>query len=254
MRMPAEPFEPAVRDPRKLRRTALILTAIMILSAIGIPYAYLKLAERQALDDTPSVKGRILRNFRVWRQDGSEGDLGQIDKEVYVIAPVLFSESERWKETLGVLQRLSKRYAARTDFHIVCITVDPEGEPPEKLEEYAKELGAELPQWWLAATREESAHKFLKNVLKMETIPHQKDGKWVYDGSLVVIDRDRHIRQATIQRGKYFRENVTFDFERAAQWDAEGRTEGLEESNVETLEEILISTIDRILAQPVSKR
>ena len=253
MRTPPQPLEPAVRDPRKLRRTALILVAIMIASGIGILFAYMKLAERQALDDTPSVKGRILRNFKVWTQDGKEADLGRIDGDVYVIAPVLFSEPERWKHTREVLQGLAKRYEGREDFHIVCLTVDPEGEAPDKLEGYASGLGARLPQWWLAATREESTHKFLKNVLKMETIPHRQDGKWIYDGAVVVIDRDRHIRQATVQQGKYSRKNVTFDFERAAQWDAEGRTEGLEKSNVETLEEILVSTIDRLLAQPATK-
>ena len=87
----------------------------------------------------------------------------------------------------------------------------------------------------------------------METIPHKKDGKWFYDGSLVLIDRDRHIRQATLQQGKYSRRNVTFNFDEAARWDAEGRTQGLEKSNVQTLEDILVKTLDGLLAKPVTK-
>ena len=247
-------LEPAERDPRKLRNTALILTAIMIASAAGIFLAYIKLAERQANDDTPSFKGRIEKNFKVWRQDESEGDIASMEGGVIVIAPVLFSEPERWKHTRGVLEQLSKRYANRKDFHILCLTIDPENEPPKKLAEYSKELGANLPQWWLAATREESVHKFLKNVLKMETIPHKKDGKWIYDGTLVVIDRDRHIRKGTVKMSDRFRTDAKFDFEAAAAWGAEHPVDGDPTRVSRDLEDLLVHVIDHVLAQPVTKK
>lgn len=253
MRTPAQHLEPAVRDPRKLRNTALILAAIMIASAVGIFVAYVKLAERQANDDTPSFKGRIEKNFKVWRQDESEGDIASMEGEVIVIAPVLFSEPERWKHTRGVLERLSKRYADRKDFHILCLTIDPENEPPKKLAEYSKELGATLPQWWLAATREESTHKFLKNVLKMETIPHKKDGKWIYDGTLVVVDRDRHIRKGTVKMSDRFRTDAKFDFEAAAAWGEEHPVDGDPTRVSRDLEDLLIHVIDHVLAKPVTK-
>lgn len=247
-------LEPAVRDPRKLRNTALILTAIMIASAVGIFIAYVKLAERQANDDTPSFKGRIEKNFKVWRQDESEGDIASMEGEVIVIAPILFSDPARWEHTRGVLERLSKRYADRQDFHILCLTIDPENEPPKKLAEYAKELNATLPQWWLAASREESVHKFLKNVLKMETIPHKKDGKWIYDGTLVVIDRDRHIRKGTVKMSDRFRTDAKFDFEAAAAWGKEHPVDGDTTRLSRDLEELLVHVIDHVLAKPVTKQ
>ena len=254
MRTPAEKLEPAVRDPRKLRITALILTTLMVISAVGVYIAYLKLSERQADVETPSFKGRIEKNFKVWRQDESEGDFASMEGEVFVIAPVLFSEPERWVHTRGVLERLSKRYADRKDFHIVCLTIDPENEPPKKLAEYAKDLGATLPQWWLGAAREESVHKFLKNILKMETIPYRKDGKWDYDGTLVVIDRDRHIRKGTVKMSKRSRVDAKFDFEAAAAWGEKHPTDGDKERVSRDLENLLVSVIDHVLAQPVTKQ
>lgn len=254
MRTPPQPLEPAVRDPRKLRRTALILTALMVASAVGILFAYLKLAERQADDDTPSYKGRVERNFKVWRQDESEGDLASMEGEVFVIAPVVFSDPERWKYTRGVLERLSKRYADRKDFHIVCMTVDPEGEPPTKLKGYATELGATLPQWWLCAAREESVHKFLKNNLKMEIYPHRQDGKWIYDGTLVVIDRDRHIRKGTVKTSKRSRKDAAFDFEAAAAWGEKHPVDGDVTRVSRDLEELLVHVIDHVLDKPVTKQ
>ena len=58
MRTPVEKLEPAVRDPRKLRRTALWLVVIMIASGVGIYAAYLKWAAAQAGDDRPGFIGR----------------------------------------------------------------------------------------------------------------------------------------------------------------------------------------------------
>ncbi|MCW1915707.1 SCO family protein [Luteolibacter sp. GHJ8] len=256
MRTPVQHLEPAVRDPRKLRNTALILTAIMIASAVGIFVAYLKLAERQANDDTPSFKGRLDPNqvLKVWRQDESEGDLGSLQGHVYVIAPVLFSDPERWQHTRAVLERLAKKYADREDFHIVCLTVDPENEPPKKLAEYAKELDATLPKWWLAATREESTHKFLKNILRMEVYPHREDGKWIYDGAVVVIDRDRHIRKGTVKMSDRFRTDAKFDFEAAAAWGKEHPVDGDTTRVSRDLEDLLVHVIDHVLAKPVTKQ
>jgi cytochrome oxidase Cu insertion factor (SCO1/SenC/PrrC family) len=252
MSTPAEPLEPAVRDPRQLRRTAFILLTVMLVSGVGVLVAYLKLAERQAADETPSFKGRIEKNLRVWRQDEKEADLSELDGQVYVIAPVLFSKPEGWKHTREVLERLSKHYADRKDFHIVCLTVDPENETPKLLTGFANELGATLPQWWLGGAREESIHKFLKNILKMETIPYKKDGEWVYDGTLVIVDRDRHIRKGSVRSGTRSRLDAKFDFEAAADWDAK-HSPAEDPNRVSTdLENLLLQVVDYVLAKPVT--
>jgi cytochrome oxidase Cu insertion factor (SCO1/SenC/PrrC family) len=260
-RYPAQDLEPAVRDPKKLRLTGIILVVLMLVSGFGILIAYNRSAKRQAGDDRPALgQGRLDKNFRVWRQDESEAGLLDLEGDVFVISPVSFEQEEGWKNTRKVLENLKGRYGERDDFHIVMLTVDPENEPPTKLAGHAKDLGAELPFWWLAGASEESTHKFLKRRLKAQLVPQNKDGEWEYDPSLIVIDRDRHLRQATVRArnaaGKElnFRNPVPFDFEEAAKWDAEGRSEGLEESNVETLEGLLYKTIDHLLEQPVAKK
>lgn len=258
MRMPAENLEPVPRDPKKLRRTALLLVGLMVASAIGILISYNRTAKRQAEDDTPAYIGRLDRNFRVWRQDESEAGLLDLAGDVFLISPVSFEQPESWRTTRGILEELKQRYAGRDDFHIVSMTVDPESESPEKMSNYAADLKAELPQWWLAGAQEDSMRKFLKNRLKGAIMPHEKDGSWVYDPSLVLVDRDRHLRQPTIRMKKSSgrelnqRVKVVLDFEQAARWDEEGRSEGLGQSNVETLRELLFKTIDQLLAKPLS--
>jgi len=263
-RYPAQDMEPAERDPKKLFRTAAILVGVMLVGAVVVLVSYNRTAARQAEDDRPAITDRLNGNFRVWRQDESEAGILDLEGKVMVLAPVVFSQPEDYDATLPVLQRLARDYAAGDELRIVMITLDPENEPPLELARWAGEIGAELPFWWVAGAREESVHKFFKNRLNAGFYPHRDEGRWIYDPSLVVIDRDRHIRKATVRGrradGRLLNERyaVEFDFEQAQQldaegvpagyeWDEQGNREPLEIGNVERLEEMLRETIERLI-------
>ncbi|BCX49177.1 electron transporter SCO1/senC [Haloferula helveola] len=262
MRRPAENLEPAVRDPRKLRLTAFILVAVMAVSGVLILVAYNRDAARRAEDDRPAFVTRLRtdkHDFKLWRQDESEASLLDLLGDVFVIVPVVFEQPESWSTTRQVLLDLKQRYGTREDFHIVCVTLDPENESPEKLGEYASDLGAELPFWWLAGAREESVHKYFKNVLQSGFMPKEEDGTWEFDPTFMLVDRDGHLRQPTVRARKpngrelNFRNKVPFNFEQAAEWDEQGKSEGLEKSNVETLKELLFKTAEELLATPAKQ-
>lgn len=259
MRTPAEPLVPVERDPRKLRRTALILFVIMIASGILILMSYQKWGRQQAEKEMqharPGIVGRIdnKAEFGVVRQDASGAKISDLFGKVWVVCGVSVKDPDSWKATREVLLRLNQRYADNDDFRVVCFTIDPNQEGHEVLDAASKELGVGLPKWWFAGAGEEFVHKFLKNQLKLGIMPHKKDGKWVYDSSITLIDRDRHIRRAVVpqQRGgpPYV---AVFDFAQAADWDAKGVKTGNEKTNAEQLEFLLVKTIDELLAQPVA--
>ncbi|MGE9270287.1 MAG: SCO family protein [Verrucomicrobiales bacterium] len=264
-RYPAQDMEPAERDPVKLRRTAFILVGMMVLGAVFVLIAYNRDAARRAEDDRPAMISRINGNFRLWRQDESEAALLDMEGKVIVIAPVVFSQSD-WGATREALKALAERYEEGGEVRVLMLTLDPESESPEKLAQYAEELGAELPFWWLAAARDESVHKFVKNRLKANLYPYQEDGVWIYDPSLVLVDRHRHIRKPTIRMrkpsGKWLNERVpvNLDFVEAArldaegipagyEWDEEGNQMPISASNVEAMKELLFKTVDQLLAE-----
>lgn len=266
-RYPAQDMEPAERDPRKLRLTALWLVAIMVIGGVLILVAYNRDAKRRAADDRPAIVERLNGNFRLWRQDESEAGILDLEGKVVLVVPVVFSQREDWDATRRTLEAVAARYREGDEVRIVMITLDPEHEPPSDLQRYAGELGAELPFWWLAGAREESVHKFFKNRLKAQIYPHRKDGRWEYDPALVLLDRDRHIRKPTLRarkaNGRLLNERlvVNFDFEQAREldeqgvpsgyrWDEQGNATPLEQSNVERLQELLFETMDRLLAAP----
>jgi len=76
--MPADPtpLEPAIRDPRKLRRTAWVLLVVMLLGGVMIHLAYQSWSKKQSVDLRPAFVTRITKekDLRVLRQDGAQAD------------------------------------------------------------------------------------------------------------------------------------------------------------------------------------
>jgi hypothetical protein len=252
-------LEPAVRDPRKLRRTALLLVFMMIASGIGVYSAYMKWGrkqvEKQATYARPGIVGRIdnKAEFGFVRHDASGARISDLFGKVWIVCGVSVKEPDGWKTTREVLLRLNERYAGRDDFRIVCFTVDPNQEGPEVLAKAAAEMGVGLPNWWFVGAGEEYVHKFLKNKLRLNQLPHRKDGKWIYDSSIVLVDRDRHIRRAVVPQKRGGAPYVgAFDFAQAEEWDSKGIKTGIDKTNIQQMEALLIQTIDELIAQPVT--
>jgi len=254
MPLPADP-EPAVRDPKKLARTAWTLVAIMLLGGWLILKAYEKWAVQQSADDRPSIVHRIQkeRDLRVIRQDGKTADLFDLRSHVFVINVMSLTDSEPSQRSLAVMKRLAEKHAANPDFNLVSLIVEPipADEVVAVLAKAAESHGMKLPQWWLGSNEPGTLHKFIKNELKATIPPHEADGKWLFDPTLVLIDKNGHLRRAVVpqkQGGPPF--VATFDFDQAAKWDADGVKTGTDLNNETQLEALLENTIEKLLAEP----
>ena len=258
MPRPDPSMEPAIRDPKKLRNTALILVGMMILGGTLILTAYEKWSLGKAKDDRPAVTYRITkeRDLRMLRQDGQAADIADLRGKVIALHVTSLRDPEAATRSLAVMKRLAAARAEQADFQQISLIVDPL--PAEKLAQTlavtAAAQGMALPKWWLGSNEPKTLHKFIKNELKANTYPNENSGKWDYDASIVLIDRDGHIRRAVVpqkQGGPPF--IATFDFEQAADWDAKGVKTGTSRNNVEELEVLLNTTLDKLLAEPPSK-
>jgi cytochrome oxidase Cu insertion factor (SCO1/SenC/PrrC family) len=258
MPLPDPSLEPAIRDPKKLRNTALVLVALMLVGGVLIFVAYQKWSQQQATDDRPAVIYRITpeRDLRVLLQDGQIANLVDLRGKVIAVHVMSLRDPQAAQRSLAVMKRLAAARASTTDFALVSLVIDPE--PSDKLRttlaEAAAANGMTLPQWWVGSNEPKTLHKFIKNELKATTYPNELNGKWDYDGSIVLIDKNGHIRRAVVpqkQGGEPF--VATFDFEQAAAWDAKGAKTGTANNNVEQLEFLLNHTIDKLLAETFQK-
>jgi hypothetical protein len=132
----------------------------------------------------------------------------------------------------------------------MVIDPGPAEQAAEKLRAEAERQSAQLPQWWFATTEPVILHKYLKDKCKLGMLPHQKDGKWIYDSSIVLVDRNLKLRKAVVPQKRGGPPFVTgFDFAQAAGWDAKGIKTGTEKSNVEEMQALLEATIEILLQE-----
>lgn len=260
MPLPDPSLEPAVRDPKKLRNTALVLVAIMLVGGSLILLAYNQWSKSQAKDDRPAVVHRITpeRDLRMIRQDGKIVDLVSLRKHVIALNVTSARDPQASELSMQVMKRLATARAGTADFNLVTLVLDPQ--PREQVEKMLADIaatrGMALPQWWCGTNIPEDLHKFIYNQLKASLYPYEKDGKWLYDSSIVLIDKNGHIRRGVVPQQRGGPPFVaTFDFEQAAGWDAKGvktvpEGSGVNRTNVQQLEILLNHTIDRLLAEP----
>jgi cytochrome oxidase Cu insertion factor (SCO1/SenC/PrrC family) len=253
---PATTDDSPVRDPVKLRRTALILTGIMVLGGTLVFAAYQRWAKAGNQDTRPSFVHRIRkeRDLRVIRQDGSQADLLALSGKVWVIHVDCGEQPDRAHRSREVMKRLASHYATNPDFALVTLMVDPP--PPAetigKLKGMADSLGAALPQWWVATNEAKTLHKFIQQELKANVRPYRKDGSWTFDTSITLVDRQGHVRRAVVpqQRVPGPPYVAIFDFDEASSWDARKVLTGTNLSNEAQLERLLRETIELLLAEP----
>jgi cytochrome oxidase Cu insertion factor (SCO1/SenC/PrrC family) len=243
-------LEPVTPDPKKLRRTAFILLLVMVVGGIVILKAYEKRVKEAADDNRPSFVTQIseTKDLVFMRQDGEVTDLLSLKGKVLVVQSLPKSQEDPL--TTEVMKRLAEQFSGEEDFALVTLMLDP-GNPEglkDELSDLAKTLGAELPQWTVASNDRPTLHKFIKNEFKANRLPHQEGEEWRYDRSLVLIDKNRHVRRAVVPQKRGGAPFVaTFDFEQAESWDEQEIKTGTDLTNVQQLEGLLGDTIQILL-------
>ena len=254
MTLPSD-LQPAERDPKRLRRTAWILVVIMVVGGILVLKAYENRAVDRADDTRPSVVHRIRkeRDLRVVRQDGTTADLFDLRGKVWAVHALSLRDSDASRRSLAVMQRLAARHPDNDGFRLVTLVIDPPADPAEavgRLRGLADARGMRLPQWLVATNEAATLHKFIKGELKSSRHPHEEGGRWVYDTSVMLIDRGGHLRRAVVPQKRGGPPYVAvFDFDQAAEWDARGVKTGTALSNEAQLEVLLSDTIDILLSE-----
>lgn len=260
MSLDLQNLEPVERDPKKLRRTALILVLIMVIGGVLVNLAYQKWTKKQQTDQKTATRAAVIsriekgRDLRVLRQDGVEGGLLDLSGKVWLACAVCSSDPESSARTVEVMKRLVEKYGSSDDVAFVSLVIDP-GKPEELatlLKKEAERLDAKLPKWWVASTEPQTLHKFIKNEFKTSLYPHQEEGRWKYDTSIMLIDRNRHLRHAVIPQKQGGEPYIArFDFDQAGEWDQKGVKTGTAATNVEALEQVLIDTIEQLRLEPL---
>lgn len=140
----------------------------------------------------------IKQDLAAVNQDGKDIKLSDLRGKVWIAAE-FFAVCPHCAVRNGEeLRKIYDEFRSHPDFHIVCISVDPENDKKEKLADYATALGAESKNWWfLNAGEAKATHDYLEKELKFFGIRERKDpadieanGRYAHDLGFLLVDRE----------------------------------------------------------------
>jgi protein SCO1/2 len=143
----------------------------------------------------------IEKDLAAVNQAGEQVKLSDLRGKVWVVAE-FFAVCPHCAVRNGAeLRVIYDEFKDHPDFHMVCISVDPDTDDAEKLGDYAEALGAVVEDWWfLNAGDEKATHDYLENTLKFFGLRERTDpaeieanGRFQHDMGLILVDRDFNV-------------------------------------------------------------
>lgn len=153
----------------------------------------LNIGKEQATDWFP-----ITSDLEATNQEGTRVKLSDLKGKVWIAAQ-FFAVCPKCAVRNGErLHKLYSTFADHPDFHIVCITVDPENDDQTRLAAYAKALGANTKNWWFLNVGDTAfTHSYLEKELKFLGVRERTDpleieanGRFAHDLGLLLVNRN----------------------------------------------------------------
>ena len=210
-------LEPVERDPKKLRATAIKLVIFMILSGIALTFAYNKyLSEQSETSDRPSFLTKITDpEVELLTADGELRNLRDLKGRVTLVITLPKEPQPESRPSLEALRKVMAHFKeAEEQPAILAFVLDGSNTEPDKMKAVLAEYGSEPDVLRVVADQDgkSSLRSFLKAKMRFNVIPSEKEGRFIYDTRLVLLDQHLHVRgHPGASRG--------WDFEKVAEFD-----------------------------------
>lgn len=131
-------------------------------------------------------------------QEGRQVKLSDLKGKVWLVAE-FFAVCPHCAVRNGEeLRKIYDEFKDNPDFHMVCISIDPENDDVAKLRDYASALSADTGKWWfLNAGDIKATHRYLEQELKFFGVRERKDpqdieanGRFSHDLGFILVDRE----------------------------------------------------------------
>jgi len=232
----------------------------MILSGIVLTFAYNRyLQERSAPSDRPSFLTKITEpDVELLTADGEIRNLQDLKGKVTLVIALPSEPQPESTASLEALADVMAHFEERKEKpSVLAFILDGTNTEPEKMSVVLSEYGKE-PQVLRVAANDDgksSLRSFLKAKMRFNITPSEKDGAFIYDSRLVLLDQFLHVRgHPGASRG--------WDFEKVAEFDRlyeEAKKENPDKEIVppeftsEKLTKMLIGAIEYLYANPDEK-
>ena len=151
--------------------------------------------------EKPQTLIELKKDLTGVNQAGEEVKLSDLKGKVWVVAE-FFAVCPHCAVRNGQeLKSIYDEFKDHPDFHMVCISVDPTTDTPERLIDYSEALGADPSDWWfMSHPDEKETHEYLEKEMGFFGIRERKDpvdaetnGRFSHDMGIMLVDREWNI-------------------------------------------------------------
>lgn len=125
--------------------------------------------------ERPEVLMTLEEDLVATNQDGREVRLSELRDKVWVALEFFASCPQCAKRNYTDLLKIYAEFKGDPNFHMVCITVDPETDGVEELQAYAEALEADSGDWWFLTGPKEELHRYLTEEMKFLDVRERVD-------------------------------------------------------------------------------
>lgn len=137
----------------------------------------------------PPVMGKVL-DFELIDSNNSAFQKKSLDNKVWVADFIFTSCGGVCPRMSAKMAEVYRSYDMETDVHFVSISVDPDTDTPERLQEYAKRYNAKSDQWHFLTGKYDDIRDIAVNSFKVGKI----DEPIFHSQRFILVDQNSNIR------------------------------------------------------------
>lgn len=138
--------------------------------------------------ERPEVLMTLEQDLVATNQEGKEVRLSEMKDKVWIALEFFATCPQCAKRNYTDLLKIYAEFKDDPNFHMVCISVDPETDGVEELQAYAEALDADSSSWWFLTGEKEELHGYLTDEMKFLAIRERvdpeaiaRDGRFAHD-------------------------------------------------------------------------
>jgi cytochrome oxidase Cu insertion factor (SCO1/SenC/PrrC family) len=191
-------LEPADRDPKKLRATAIKLVIFMIVSGVVLSFSYRRYQENTSDSRRPSFETRVTEpEVELLTADGKSRNLQDLKGNVTLVLTLPKTPNAGSQPSLDALRAVMDEFKVTPQKPKVLVFVlDGSNSNPEEMADVLAEYGEEPEVLRVVADEDAktSLRSFTKTKMRFNRIPTERNGVFDYDTRLVLLDQNMFIR------------------------------------------------------------
>jgi protein SCO1/2 len=184
-----------------MMRNTLLLCGIIMALGLVVYWNYVQTVNAQAGDTNylPVIM-RLDRPLEGLNQKGEPVSFDQLKGKVWVLAYVYTRCPAGCAGVMSIMKEVQEEFAGRDDFHLVALTLDPDKDTSEWMDQWATERDMGGDDWWFMTGVGKNIRtymgKYFRLVANKRTDPVEITtyGEWEHEFKLVLVDQTGAIR------------------------------------------------------------